>query len=538
MTIWCYADIWELIAAEQPDRAAVIQGDRILSWRQFDREADSLAAAMVEAGAGRQAKVACYLHNSPEYLTATFAAYKAGMVPFNVNYRYGHDELAYLLDNADAEVVVFDAEFASKLEPLRERLPAVKLWVSVGEPTPAWARDMEDITAADAPHPYRAPWGRSPDDELFIYTGGTTGMPKGVMWRQKDLFAASNYYANPTLGIPPLEDPADAASRAAIHGRGVLLLAPPLMHATALISAFTGLCGGDAIVLLPSRKFNAVELLDELARTEATRFVVVGMPFCTPILEALDANPGRWPLPKLRAIGSSGAMWPYENKQGLLSHLPHISLADSYGASEAFGMGQSISTAGGEVQTAKFVIGEDVALFTEDGRRVEPGSGERGRIALAGPMPQGYYKDPEKTARTFPIIEGRRWSMPGDWATVEPDGTLNVLGRGSQCINTGGEKVFPEEVEESLKRHEAVRDAAVVGLPDPRFGETITALVELIPGAVEPGIDELKTWVRSQLADYKAPRRVLVVESIHRSPNGKLDYKTLKARALEALGAA
>ncbi len=536
MPPWCYADIWELIAAEQPDLPAVIQGDREVSWKAFDDRSDSLGAAFVAAGAGRQAKVACYLYNSPEYLITCYAGFKAGMVPFNVNYRYGHDELAYLLDNADAEIVVFDAEFATRLEPLRAALPRVKLWVSVGAPTPAWAKDFDDITDQPVAGPYRAPWGRSGQDELFIYTGGTTGMPKGVMWRQEDLFAASNYYANPTLGIPPLDDPAKAASRAAEWGRGVLLLAPPLMHATALISAFTGLCGGDAIVLLPSRKFNAAELLDEIERLSVTRFVVVGMPFATPILEALNANPGRWTCPTLRAIGSSGAMWPYENKQGLLSHLPHISLADSYGASEAFGMGQSISTAGGEVQTAKFVIGEDVVLFTEDGRRVEPGSGERGRIALAGPMPQGYYKDPDKTARTFPIIEGRRWSMPGDWATVEPDGTLNVLGRGSQCINTGGEKVFPEEVEESLKRHDAVRDAAVVGLPDPRFGETITALVELKPGADEPGLDELKTWVRGQLADYKAPRRVLVVDSVHRSPNGKLDYKTLKARALEAFG--
>jgi len=535
--VWNFADVWELVGAEQGERPAIIQGEATLTWADFDERADALAQAFVTAGAGRQAKVGCYLANSAEYMIATFAAFKAGMVPFNVNYRYGSEELAYLFDNADAEIVIFDAEYAERIDPLRARLPGVKAWISHGEPTPGWALDLATLTAQPAPHPYRAPWGRSGEDEMFIYTGGTTGMPKGVMWRQEDLFAASRYYENVPLNIPGLQTPQDAPGRAAKYGRGVLLIASPLMHATALISAFTGLCGGDALVLLPSRRFNAAELLDEVERCAVTRFVGVGMPFFTPILEALDAHPGRWACPTLRAIGSSGAMWSYENKQGLLRHLPHISLSDSYGASEAFGMGQSISTAGGEVETAKFVIGEDVALFTEDGRRVEPGSGERGRIALAGPMPQGYYKDPEKTARTFPTLEGRRWSMPGDWATVEEDGSLNVLGRGSQCINTGGEKVFPEEVEEALKRHGAIRDAAVVGLPDPRFGETITAVVELSAGAEAPGVDELKAWVRGQLADYKAPRRVLVVESVGRSPNGKLDYGALKKVAAEGLGA-
>ena len=535
MSQWCYADVWEAVAAGQPGRAAVIQGDQVLSWGAFNAAADSLAAAFVAAGAGPQAKVGCYLHNGAEYLIVCAAAFKAGMVPFNVNYRYGPAELTYLFDNADAEIVVFDAAYTEKVEAVRPRLPGVKAWISVGEDAPAFAEDFEALIARPAPARFQAPWGRSGHDEMFIYTGGTTGMPKGVMWRQEDLFAASRYYENEALGIPPLRRPEEAASRAAAYGQGVLLIASPLMHATALISAFTGFSGGDALVLLPSRRFNPAELLDEIERCGVTRFVGVGMPFFTPILETLDAHPGRWPGKSLRAIGSSGAMWSYENKQGLLRHWPHISLSDSYGASEAFGMGQSISTAGGEVKTAKFTIGEDVALFTEEGRRVTPGSNERGRIALAGPMPQGYYKDPDKTARTFPTLEGRRWSMPGDWATVDEDGTLNVLGRGSQCINTGGEKVFPEEVEEALKRHAAIRDAGVVGLPDERFGETITALVELVAGAEAPGVDELKAWVRSQLADYKAPRRVLVVDSVGRSPNGKLDYGMLKTRAAEGL---
>jgi acyl-CoA synthetase (AMP-forming)/AMP-acid ligase II len=229
-------------------------------------------------------------------------------------------------------------------------------------------------------------------------------------------------------------------------------------------------------------------------------------------------------------------MWNIENKQGLLRHMPGATLTDSFASSEAFGMGASTSTAEGQSQTAKFELGETCVVFTEDGRRVAPGSGERGRTAVGGFIPQGYYNDPTKTAETFPIIEGRRWSMPGDWATVNIDGTLNLLGRGNQCINTGGEKVFPEEVEEALKRHPAVRDAAVVGLPDPRFGETICALVELKQDAEQPAPQALAHFVRHQLADYKAPRTVLFVDTVGRAPNGKLDYKAVKAVALERTG--
>ena len=218
--------------------------------------------------------------------------------------------------------------------------------------------------------------------------------------------------------------------------------------------------------------------------------------------------------------------------------MPQATLLDSFASSEALGMGGSQSTAGGEAQTAKFMLGPNAAVFTEEGRRVEPGTGERGMVATGGFLPLGYYKDPEKTAKTFPTFEDKRWCMPGDWATVNLDGTLDLLGRGSQCINTGGEKVFPEEVEEALKKHPAVRDAAVVGLPDPRFGERICAVVELKPDETDPGLPTLAQHVREHLADYKAPRNLVVVESIGRAANGKLDYKTVKARALAAVGAA
>jgi len=535
MALWNYADIWEIIADAQPEQRALIQGERVVTWGEFDHQADALAQALVTAGLTHQSKVACYLFNCPEYMTATFGAFKAGLVPFNVNYRYASEELYYLLDNADCEAVIFHAEFADRLAPILSRLPKVKLWLAVprfGHAVPDWAQDYDAVAAQSAPHHYRAPWGRSEDDLLIIYTGGTTGMPKGVMWRQRDVWGAANYGANPALGVAPLESPDQAGKRAVAGYHPVSLIAPPLMHATGYMGAVYALSMGGTAAFLTSRKFDAVELWNEVERLKVSRISGVGMAFFTPMLEALDANPGRWDLSSVKAIGSSGAMWNVENKRGLIRHLPQVTLMDSFASSEAFGMGVSTMTAAGESPTAKFVLGERAAVFTEDGRRVTPGSGERGRSAVSGFVPVGYYNDPKKSAETFPTIEGKRWSMPGDWATVEADGSVTLLGRGNQCINTGGEKVFPEEVEEALKRHPAVRDAAVVGLPHPRFGETICAVVELKKEATHPVEPELTAFVRSQLADYKAPRTVLFVDSVGRAPNGKLDYKAVKALAI------
>jgi fatty-acyl-CoA synthase len=250
------------------------------------------------------------------------------------------------------------------------------------------------------------------------------------------------------------------------------------------------------------------------------------------MLEHLDAHPGRYDLSSVNLISSSGVMWSQENKQGLLRHLPQAMLYDSFGSSEAVGLGASVSVAGAPEQTARFMIGPNNAVFTEDGRRVEPGSDEIGQIAVGGFLPVGYYKDEAKSAATFRTIEGRRWSIPGDFATVNADGTIRLLGRGSVCINTGGEKVFPEEVEEVLKVHPAVRDAVVVGLPDERFGERICAVVEPAPGAAVD-LDDLKAHVTSSLAAYKAPRDLVVVDTIGRAANGKVDYRGLRAHAIE-----
>jgi len=540
---WTFADVWEAIAAAQPERPALVQGERIVTWGQMDARADALAAHFIASGLGHQAKVAAYLYNGPEYLETYFAAFKGGYAPVNTNYRYGPEEVTYLFDNADAEAVVFHAGFADLLEQIRDRLPQVKAWVAVaepGHPVPAWAADYDAIVAkAPAQRPVKALWGRSGDDLLLLYTGGTTGMPKGVMWRQDDLFQVIGAGGNALLGIPPATSIPELVDRimGPEHLRATMIVAAPLMHGTGQFSAFIAFNGGGTVCALPSRKFNAIELWNETERLKATNIVLVGLAFSTPMLEALEANPGRWDLTSVRAMSSSGSMWSQENKRGLLSHIPGAMIADSFGSSEAVGLGASASAAGAEAQTAAFMLGPNTAVFSEDGRRIAPGSGERGLVAVTGFLPVGYYKDKEKSAKTFKVMEGARWSVPGDWAEVNADGSLKLLGRGSVCINTGGEKVFPEEVEEALKRHADVRDAVVVGVPDARFGERICAVVEAEAGA-SLTLPAMAEHVRAQLAGYKAPRELVVVESIGRAPNGKVDYKAIKELALARLAAA
>ncbi|HEY5107135.1 MAG TPA: AMP-binding protein [Caulobacteraceae bacterium] len=535
MISWNYADIWESVARAIPRRAAQIHGQRVIDWGSFDSRADGLARHFLEAGLDRQSKVAAYLYNAPEYLETYFAAFKAGMAPVNTNYRYVADELIYLFDNADAEAVVFHASFTATVEQIRHRLPKVRTWIAVsvpGHPTPPFAIDYESVAARDVGRTL-APWGRSGDDLLILYTGGTTGMPKGVMWRQEDLVFVLGVGGNALLGIPSFATPDEAGPRAAAADPGVMIAAAPLMHGTSQFTAIMTLTTGGTVACLPGTRFDAAEFWQEAHRLKARGAAIVGMAFAAPMLDALQANPGRWDLSSLNRLGSSGTVWSMENKQGLLAHLPGCAIFDSLGSSEAVGLGASASAAGATAETAKFMVGPSSAVFNEEGRRVEPGSGERGQVAVTGYLPVGYYKDPEKTARTFREFEGKRWSVPGDFATVEADGSLRLLGRGSQVINTGGEKVFPEEVEEAIKRYPGVRDAAVVGVPDARFGERICAVVDVGDGAA-PELAAISGHVREHLAAYKAPRE-LVVAPIVRAANGKLDYAAIRATALRVL---
>jgi fatty-acyl-CoA synthase len=534
MEEWTYPDIWHSIAQSQPHATAFVQGEQTLSWHTFDSQTQALARHLLDTGLKQQSKVGAYFYNCPEYVCTIGAALTAGMAPFNVNYRYGPDELLYLLDNADAEALAFDHAFLETAAQIRPRLPRIKAWIvcdAVSTQLPPWATSYDAVVRTPPRDAVVPPWGRGGDDIVLIYTGGTTGMPKGVMWRQGDLLEYSRR-THPLLSLPTIRSLQDIARHALVMPHRVSLIASPLMHAVGQMGAMAALSGGATVAFLPSRKFDAVELWNEVDRLRVSRISLVGVAFCGPMLEALEEHPDRWDLSSVQYIGSSGAMWSHDNKQGLLKHLPNASLTDSFSSSEAFGMGVSVSTRGTEATTATFALGPECALFSEDGRRIQPGSSERGLLAVGGLIPQGYYRDPQKSARTFPVIEGRRWAMPGDWATVNADGTLNVLGRGSQCINTGGEKVFPEEVEEVLKTHPGVRDAAVVGLPDPRFGQRICAIIEPRTPQVLT-LDELSSYVNSRLASFKAPRALVTVPELGRAPNGKLDYKSLLKLAAE-----
>ncbi|MGI8750902.1 MAG: AMP-binding protein [Acidimicrobiales bacterium] len=539
MTAWNFADVWEVVAAERADLPAIDQGSTHLTWSAFDQRADALAAMLVNVGVGRQARVAQYLYNGPAYLESVFASFKAGLVPVNTNYRYAADELVYLWDDADVKVVIFDADFSERVDAVRGRLPRVRAWVRVGgsDPLPQWAMAYDDVIATPVADPVRAPWGRSGDDLLFIYTGGTTGMPKGVMWRQDDLWAILNRSGelrHPEDGN--LADVRATLGRPSRHPRPRLLPGPPLMHGTALFTAMSVFTSGGSVVLTRGHSFSAVEALDTVAREGVTQMTIVGDAFARPLLAELDARPRHWDLSSLWLMVSSGVMWSAPVKAGLARHLPWLMMVDTLGSSEALGIGRSRSTSTSTTATGGFQLGHGARVVDEHGRDVVPGSGERGMLAVQGRGPVGYHKDPIKSASTFRIIDGERWTMPGDWATVNTNGSLTLLGRGSGCINTGGEKVFPEEVEEVLKTHPAVIDSVVVGVPDERFGEAVVALVEVADGTVA---DEttLIGWVKDRVAGYKAPKRVLTVAGVNRAANGKVDYRRLRQQAIETLDA-
>jgi len=513
------ATMWEAIADAQPEAPALVRGSIRRSWSEFDRRCDGVAETLLSYGVQRQDKVAQYLRSCPEYVEALFACFKAGLVPVNTNYRYVDGELESLWSNADVVVVVFGAEFSEVCNRLRQTLPQVRTWMWVGsadERCPEWALRWEDAAAVGSSR-VEAPWGRSGDDLLLMYTGGTTGMPKGVMWPQRELIGALEQTRKSRL--PP-------ASAAGPPPPPVHLPGAPLMHGTGQFNAINNLLAGGSVVTTPSRSFDPAEVLDAIDVNGVTTMSIVGDVFARPIVDCLAANPGRWNLSSLQVVVSSGVMWSADVKESLMVHMPGVRLVDSLGSSEAIGMASSITSSTVLSPTATFTAAAHTQVIDDDGSEIVAGSGMAGRVALSGFMPSGYYKDPQATAKTFVVVEGVRRSLPGDWATVASDGTIEFLGRGSQCINTGGEKVYPEEVEEILKLHPGVFDAAVIGMPDERFGQSILALVELRLDATASQT-ELITHVRRHVAAYKSPRRIVIVPSLGRAANGKLDYQFL-----------
>ena len=536
-----FATLWESIADVIGDSPALTHGDVTRTWTEYDDRASRLAQAMVDAGLGADSKVGLYLYNSNEYLEAHYAAFKFRGVPVNVNYRYLDEELWYLLDNSDAEALFFHSSLGDRVARVVDRLPKLKLIVEVSDSSDhhvAKAVAYESVVSGHSPMKRIT---RSEDDTYMLYTGGTTGMPKGVMYKMGPMAQGFITGGLPLVGMtaPATVDELPAIVKAGVDsGLGVVSMPScPLMHGTGIwIGAMMPHIGGAHVITMKSRSFDAVEMLETVESKKISMTVVVGDSFVKPIIRSIDeaAAKGRtYDLSSLKLMLSSGVMWTAEVKEQLLERVEHLVLVDAMGSSEG-SMGTQISMKGLPPQTAKFSQMPTTKVFTDDDREVVPGSGEVGKVAAGGSVPFGYYKDPEKSAKTFRTINGVAYSFPGDLAMVAEDGSLILLGRGSQVINSGGEKIFPEEVEEAVKRVPGVQDCLVVGIDDEKFGQAVTAVASLAPGQ---SVDEatIIAGVKNQLAGYKAPKRVVFVSSVPRAPNGKADYKTAKTMAVEAL---
>jgi acyl-CoA synthetase (AMP-forming)/AMP-acid ligase II len=524
------ADLWERVVDEIPHHEALVCGDRRLTYEQADERATRLAHHLADRGVGAGDHVALYLYNGTEYLEAMLAAFKLRAVPINVNYRYGEDELRYLLADSDSRAVVAHREFAPVLASIRADLPLLRTFVEVDDdssaPSLPDATGYEDALAAASPRRDFGP--RSPDDLYILYTGGTTGMPKGVMWRAEDIFFGA--FGGGNLGDTPIDAPEQVVDALDLHRRG--LPACPFMHGTAHWMAFGTLYSGGTVVISPEHHFDPEHLWRLVERERVTFLVIVGDAFARPLVETYDRLDPPVDVTPLTVVLSGGAVLSPAVKAAWVDRLPGTLLIDGFGASETGGQGQSVSAAGGEVEhVARFHVNDETTVLGDDLQPVAPGV--VGKLARRGHVPLGYYHDAEKTAATFPVVDGVRWSVPGDHARIEDDGTITVLGRGSVSINTGGEKVYPEEVEAALKSHASVFDAVVVGVPDERWGERVTAVVQARGGAA-PGVDELAEHVRALLASYKVPRDVVLVDAIVRSPSGKPDYRWARATAAAA----
>jgi acyl-CoA synthetase (AMP-forming)/AMP-acid ligase II len=529
------ADLWERVVDTVPDREALVCGDIRLTYAEADERIDRLAHFLTDAGIRAGDHVALYLQNGVEYLEGMLAAFKIRAVPVNVNYRYVEEELLYLFNDADAKAVVFHREFAPKLEAIRDRVPSLTTFVSVDDGSDVsvdglGATDYAAALAAGAPGRDHPP--RSADDLYILYTGGTTGMPKGVMWRHEDIFFGA--FGGGDFAGNAISSPEGIAEKAQA-GRTRCLPACPFMHGTAHWMAFTTLYSGGTVVISPDRRFDPRRLWELVSRERVNFLVIVGDAFARPLVDALERLEDGTDLSGLVVILSGGAILSPTVKTDLAEGLSGCMILDGYGSSEAGGQGQSVTVAGTEPSSVpRFRVNDQTTVLTADFAPAPVGT--VGKLARRGHIPIGYYKDPAKSAATFPEVDGVRWSVPGDDARIEEDGSITLLGRGSVSINTGGEKVYPEEVEAALKADAAVFDAVVVGVPDSRWGERVVALVQLRPGQ-EIDRDRLDEEVRRRVAGYKVPRDTLVVDEIVRSPSGKPDYRWGKATATEALGA-
>ncbi len=515
------ADLFEIVADAVPDRVALVAGDRKLTFRELDERANRFANYLDDVGVRPGQHVGIYSVNRAEWVEAFFGCFKARAVPININYRYVADELRYVFDNADLVALVYEAQYGPLVASVVPGLPLLAHLVVLDDASGTVTDDLAAVAYEDAlasASPARAVGPRSPDDLYILYTGGTTGMPKGVMWRAEDIFFAALGGGN--YGGPGISEPEQIAANVAATPGSTLALAP-LMHGNAQWTSTIGLFGGNTVVLSTDRRFDADAVWDLVEREGVLVISLVGDAMARPLVDALAR---RAAVPTVFAIVSGGAILSPSIKAEINEKLPNVIVMDSFGASETGANGSVDVTDKGP----RFRMNEWTTVITDAGKPAP--AGEVGLLARRGHVPVGYYKDEEKTAATFVEFDGVRWAIPGDRAVIEDDGTITVLGRGSQCINTGGEKVFPEEVEAVLKSHPSVFDAIVVGVPDDRFGEAVAAVVAPRAGKT-PTLDDLNTHARSALAGYKLPKHLVLVDEVARTPAGKPNYRWAKELA-------
>ncbi|MFD4139397.1 acyl-CoA synthetase [Streptomyces sp. NPDC058572] len=532
------ADLFESVVDVVPEREALLYIDhpgtgaeRRLTYAELDAAANRIAHHLLDAGLRPGEHVGLHLYNGIEYLQTVLGALKARLVPVNVNYRYVEEELVHLYRDADLAALVFDTEFTGRVAAALRRTDRLRHLVRVGTPAES-APDLDTVsfTAAEsAASPDRGFTPRSADDQFIIYTGGTTGMPKGVMWRQEDLFFSGLGGGAPTG--EPVSSPEELAQRVAAGGDGITFFpTPPLMHGTSTLTAFIGFNFGQRIVV--HRKFVPHEVLRTIEKEKVTSVSLVGDAMLRPLIDALNGPLKGCDLSSVFSVSSSGAIMSETVRAQFSALAPHVMLLNNFGSSESGFNGTATEDSGPDSGFRLRVNSRTTVVDPVTHEPVKPG--EPGRIAQRGHVPLGYYNDPAKTAETFFQRQGERWVLLGDMATVDEDGIVTVLGRGSQCINTGGEKVYPEEVEQALKAHPDVYDALVAGVPDATWGNHVAAVVQIREGAPAPTLDDIRSHCRSRLAGYKIPRQLVIAAEIQRSPSGKADYRWARSVAAEA----
>ncbi len=520
---WNLGDLFEGVVDALPEAEAVVCGPVRLTFADLDQRANRLAHFFMARGVEAGDHIGLALSNGHPYLEAMLAAFKLRAVPVNVNYRYTAEELKYLFDDAGLVGVLHDPGIGPAVAAASTAARRRPWTVAVGAPGRPSALEQALATVRSGERP-RVP-GRSGDDRYLLYTGGTTGMPKGVEWRHQDVLAAALGGGNP--GGEPVTNPRELVANAvASAGRTRCLPASPFTHGTAHWMGFSTLFGGGTVVIDPAPGLRVEPVWDLVEGEAVTLLVIVGDAFARPLADALNREPDRWDLSHLLLVLSGGAVLSPLARNDLLAHLPGTVMVDSYGTSETGGQA-SYATWPGQAHRSpgrsRFAPNQETAVLDRVLRPVAPGSGQVGWLARRGHLPLGYRNDPGRSAKVFPTVDGVRWALPGDLATVEADGSMTLLGRGSSSINSGGEKVFPIEVEAALKEHPEVFDAVVVGVDDERWGQRVAAVVQLRPGSgVSP--PDLTEHCRGRLAGFKVPRLVVLVEDLVRLPSGKPDY--------------